>query len=84
MGLLQLLPTSKFGLGGKPGPEFENERQKSTSNIQALVKGQSLASSQDIITGRSYGKGKFTAFAPPSQLDLNGQTPDGYLNHLPG
>lgn len=84
MGLLQLLPTSKFGLGGKPGPEFENVNQKSTSNIQALVKGQALVSSQDMTSGRSYGKGKFTAFAPASQLDLDGKTPDGYLNHLPG
>ena len=32
----------------------------------------SLKSSQDLLTGRFYGKGRFTTFVSPSTLDNNG------------
>jgi hypothetical protein len=83
MGLIDKLTTSKFGLGGKPGPNFENVSQKSTSDIQALTQGNKLASSQDLIKGRTYGTGANIVHVAPSSLDLNGVTPDQYINHLP-
>ena len=61
------LPFSQLGLGGKPGPNFENEGQKSTSDIQALSVNNALKKSQDLLTGRKYGKGRFTTFVQPSQ-----------------
>lgn len=66
------LPFSKLGLGGQPGPNFENEFQKTTSDIQAKSKSNQLVESQDMLTGRRYGKGRFTVFVPSSKLDLSG------------
>lgn len=66
------LPFSQLGLGGKSGPNFENVGQLTTSDIQALAKNNALQSSQDLITGRFYGKGRFTTFISPSILDNNG------------
>jgi hypothetical protein len=66
------LEFSQLGLGGKQGPTFENVGQFSTSDIQGLVKNNELKSSQDLLTGRFYGKGRFTTFVSPSTLDSNG------------
>jgi hypothetical protein len=66
------LPFSLLGLGGKTGSTFENISQKSTSDIQALVKNNKLQSSQDLLTGRRYGKGRFSVYVPASTLDSNG------------
>jgi hypothetical protein len=61
------LPLSILGLSGNPGPTFENESQRTTSDIQALARNNQLASSQDLLTGRKYGRGRFTVFIPPSE-----------------
>jgi len=66
------LPFSNLGLGGNPGPNFENEGQRSTSDIQAKAISNKLDSSQDLINGRKYGTGRFTVFVPPSRLDISG------------
>ena len=72
MAILDKLKNSQLGLKGEQGPNFENEGQRTTSNIQALAKNNNLQSSQDMITGRKYGKGRFTTFVPASTLDANG------------
>jgi hypothetical protein len=66
------LPFSLLGLNGKPGATFENVSQQTTSDIQALAKNNQLQSSQDLLTGRKYGKGRFSVFVPASKLDNNG------------
>jgi hypothetical protein len=66
------LPFSNLGLGGKQGSTFESVSQQSTSDIQALAKNNLLQNSQDLLTGRKYGKGRFTVFVPASKLDGNG------------
>jgi hypothetical protein len=63
---------SNLGLKGQTGPTFENESQMATSNIQALAKNNLLQGSQDLLTGRKYGKGRFSVFVPASTLDSNG------------
>ena len=63
---------SRLGLGGNPGPEFENESQRTTSDIQAQVQNNALVGSQDLLYGRNYGKGRFTVYVPYSKLDLDG------------
>lgn len=53
--LLDPLNTSIYGLAGNPGPEFENQAQKYTSDIQARNTtpiSNTLQSSQDLISGR--------------------------------
>lgn len=53
--LLDPLTTSPFGLAGQKGPEFENEGQMMTSDIQAFVgvpPSNTLLRSQDLISGR--------------------------------
>jgi hypothetical protein len=53
--LLDPISTSVFGLRGNPGPEFENEGQMFTSDIQAftgLPPTNALVRSQDLISGR--------------------------------
>ena len=37
-----------------------------------MAKNNLLQSSQDLLTGRKYGKGRFTVFVPASTLDNNG------------
>lgn len=71
------LPFSPLGLGGKKGETFENEGQQATSDIQALAKKNALQSSQDLLTGRKYGKGRFSVFVPASKLDGNGMPING-------
>lgn len=82
-GLIDKLPSSPLGLKGKPGPNFENVFQKSTSDIQALASNNALKSSQDMITGRTYGRGNNIVKVPASRLDLGGQTPKQYTQNLP-
>ena len=53
--LLDPISTSEFGLKGQPGPEFENEGQIFTSDIQAFngnPLSNTLLRSQDLISGR--------------------------------
>jgi len=66
------LPFSRLGLQGLPGETFENESQRATSDIQALASNNVLQSSQDLLLGRRYGKGRFTVFVQPSTLDTGG------------
>lgn len=72
MAIADQLKGGTLSLKGNPGPNFENEGQKVTSNIQALAGNNILKSSQDMTLGRKYGKGRFTTFVPPSTLDANG------------
>lgn len=80
--LLNTSTTSVFGLKGNKGPKFEDISDRTTSDIQGLVQGQALLSSQDMINGRIYAPYK-PAFAPPSQLDLNGKAPDDPTKQVP-
>jgi hypothetical protein len=66
------LPFSRLGLQGLPGANFENESQRTTSDIQALSKNNALQSSQDLLLGRKYGKGRFSVFIQSSTLDTGG------------
>lgn len=53
--LLDPFSTSEFGLAGNKGPEFENEGQLFTSDIQAFTGNplsNTLLRSQDLISGR--------------------------------
>ena len=69
MGLIDLLPKSNFGLAGQtPGLTPQGD-PKSTLHKEYSINGNPEQS------------GKFPA---PSQLDLNGQTPDKYMDNLPG
>ena len=72
MAIADQLKTGNLSLRGQKGPNFENEGQRTTSDIQAKAKNNALSSSQDLITGRKYGRGRFTTFVPPSTLDVNG------------
>lgn len=82
MALFDKLKTSNYSLKGQQGPNFENEGQKTSSNIQALSKNNMLVSSQDLLTGRSYGQSPNQVKVNPSKLDLNGITPQQYVNTL--
>jgi len=44
-----------LSLQGQPAPNFENEGQRTTSDIQALVNSNALQASQDLLTGRVQG-----------------------------
>ena len=78
MALFDKLKDSTLSLNGQPGPNFENEGQRTSSNIQALGKNNILISSQDMISGRTYGQSPNQTKIAPSQLDLNGSTPNNY------
>jgi hypothetical protein len=41
-----------LSLQGQQGPNFENEGQRTTSDIQALAQNGALVKSQDLLTGR--------------------------------
>lgn len=83
MAVQDQLKGGRLSLQGKQGDNFENLAQKFTSNIQALTKGNQLVSSQDMISGRIYGKGLNKTAVAPSVLDKNGVTPKQYLDNLP-
>jgi len=82
MALFSKLKDSLFGLKGEPGPNFENEGQRVSSNIQALARNNNLISSEDLISGRTYGVDPNRVKISPSVLDLNGKTPQQYVNTL--
>jgi hypothetical protein len=82
MALFSKLKDSNYSLKGQSGPNFENEGQRTSSNIQALTKNNTLISSQDLTLGRTYGQGGTTVKINPSKLDLNGTTPQQYVNTL--
>jgi hypothetical protein len=71
-----------LSLKGNLGPEFENEGQRSSSNIQALAKNNQLVSSQSMVLGRTYGGVPFRVRVNPSRLDINGTTPSQYRNKI--
>jgi hypothetical protein len=56
-----------LSLQGQPGPNFENEGQRTTSNIQALANSNALQASQDLLAGRRYGIAPNSTLVPPSQ-----------------
>ena len=82
MALFSKLKDSNYSLKGQPGPAFENEGQKTSSNIQALAKNNIMVSSQDLISGRTYGQSVNRVKIVPSVLDLNGSTPQQYVKVL--
>ena len=82
MALFDKLKDSTISLKGQPGPNFENEGQRTSSNIQALAKNNILVSSQDMISGRTYGQDPNRVKIAPSQLDINGKTPLKYVESL--
>jgi len=82
MALFDKLKDSTLSLKGQQGPNFENIGQRTSSNIQTLAKNNNLVSSQDLISGRTYGPAQNRTKVAPSVLDLNGETPQQYLNML--
>jgi len=82
MALFSKLKDSTLSLKGQQGPNFENEGQRVSSNIQALARNNTLVSSQDLISGRTYGPAQNRTKVAPSVLDLNGETPQQYVNSL--
>lgn len=82
MALFSKLKDSTLSLKGQQGPTFESIGQRTTSDIQALAKNNSLVASQDLISGRTYGPSQYQTKVAPSVLDLNGTTPQQYLNML--
>lgn len=67
MPIINQLQGGTLSLNGNSGPNFENIGQKTSSDIQALASNNALKGSQDLLTGRIYGRGRFTVFVPPSQ-----------------
>ena len=82
MALFDKLRTGLLGLKGQPGPNFENEGQRTSSNIQALSKNNKIVSSQDMVLGRTYGQAPNRVKVAPSSLDLGGITPKEYTRIL--
>jgi len=82
MALFDKLKNGLLGLKGQPGPNFENEGQRTSSNIQALSKNNKIISSQDMVLGRKYGQAPNQVKVNPSSLDLNGVTPNEYTKIL--
>ena len=76
----KLKDSGTLSLRGQLGPTFENEGQRASSNIQALVSNNNLISSQDLKSGRTYGNSPNRVKVSPSILDLDGTTPKQYLN----
>lgn len=63
----QLNGTTPQGLSlqGQQGPTFENEGQRTTSDIQGLAQNGALVKSQDLLTGRLVGSFLTPASNPP-------------------
>ena len=63
----QLNGTTPQGLSlqGQPGPNFENEGQRTSSDIQAKAESNALQASQDLLTGRVVGSFLTPASNPP-------------------
>lgn len=79
MPVIDQLKGGTLSLRGQQGPNFENEGQRSTSPIQAQVDKNALKASQDLLTGRKYGTGRFTTFVPPSQPPVS--VPDNFVGN---
>lgn len=77
MAIINQLQGGTLSLNGNPGSNFENIGQKTTSNIQALVSNNALKGSQDLLTGRKYGTGRFTVFVLQSQPPVS--VPDQFV-----
>lgn len=60
-----------LSLQGQPGPNFENEGQRTTSDIQALVNSNALQASQDLLTGRVQGSFLTPQSNPPVSVPNN-------------
>lgn len=60
-----------LSLQGQPGPNFENEGQRTTSDIQALVNSNALQASQDLLTGRVQGSFLTPPSNPPVSVPNN-------------
>ena len=71
----KLKNSGTLSLKGNSGPAFENEGQRTSSNIQALASNNILIESQDLVSGRTYGNSPNRIKISPSELDLNGKTP---------
>jgi hypothetical protein len=69
MGLIDLLPNSNFGLAGQ------------TPSLTPQGDPASTLHREYSINGNPNQTGTFPA---PSQLDLDGQTPEKYMDNLPG
>jgi hypothetical protein len=69
MGLIDLLPKSNFGLAGQ------------TPSLTPQGDPTSTLHREYSINGNPNQTGTFPA---PSQLDLDGQTPEKYMDNLPG
>jgi hypothetical protein len=69
----QLNGTTPQGLSlqGQPGPNFENEGQRTTSDIQALANSNALQASQDLLTGRVQGSFLVPQSNPPVSVPDN-------------
>lgn len=85
--LLDTRDTSLYGLQGEKGPEFENEGQMFTSDIQARTTSpttRNLQDSQDMLSGRLSQQTPLNPYyASPSRLSNKGQTPDQYKDNGP-
>lgn len=77
MSIIDQLQGGTLSLNGNLGPNFENVGQITTSNIQAKASNNALQSSQDLLTGRRYGTGRFTVFVPASQPPVS--APDNFV-----
>ena len=71
--------TSAFGLKGEKGPEFENEGQMFTSDIQARTSrptSRDLKASQDLLSGRSSNQIPLHPYyQSPTKFSHKGDTP---------
>lgn len=76
MPVIDQLNGGNLSLRGQQGPNFENEGQRTSSPIQAQVNNNALGASQDLLTGRRYGTGRFTTFVSPSQPPVS--VPDAF------
>lgn len=62
-----------LSLQGRQGPTFENEGQRTTSDIQALASNSNLTKSQDLLSGRRAN----SFLTPPSQPPVS--VPDNFV-----
>ena len=69
MGLIDLLPKSNFGLAGQTPVTTPQGDPTSTLHKEYSING---------------NPNQTGTFPAPSELDLNGQTPDKYMDNLPG
>jgi hypothetical protein len=78
----KLRNSGTLSLKGNSGPNFENEGQRTSSNIQALTNHNVLVESQDLKSGRTYGNSPNRIRIAPSKLDIDGKTPQQYVNTI--